>query len=437
MSELNKEKLKFIDDSVLLEKFLKNPLKSPLDIWRTEGLDRFQLLGMPTSKDEEWRYTNLKDLVAQKFVLPQLIELKSPQKTLLQDYSSLEDLNLVFVNGFLLKEYSSLENLPKGIEIVRLQELSKDNAKDVHDIVRYFEKAEDESLVALNKAFSCDGVFIKVATKTVVKKLIHIIHLTIGSSSPVLSVPRTLILMDPSSQAQILESHIDVDSSKYFTAPLTDILLKENAHLIYSKAQAESKEAFHLGTTRVWQEQHSQLNSFTFSCGANLARHNLNITLNGSGADAMLNGFYVVDGSQHVDNHTTVSHIPPHCTSNQLYKGILYGSGRAVFNGKIFVHREAQQTNAYQLNKNLLLGPKCRVDTKPQLEIFADDVKCTHGATIGQLNEDELFYLQSRAILKEKAVQMLARGFVDDVFNRLPSKETIAKFNKLLGPILH
>ena len=215
---------------------------------------------------------------------------------------------------------------------------------------------------------------------------------------------------------------------------LTDIFLSENAVLHYCKSQKESLKAFHIGQTRVWQEWDSQFDGFSFMAGSLLTRNNLDIVLNGEGTGATLNALYSAGGHQHVDNHTSVDHRAPNCTSNQLYKGILNEAARAVFNGKVFVRPIAQKTNSYQLNKNLLLGKDCRVDTKPQLEIFADDVKCTHGATIGQLDEDELFYLQTRCIPKKAATQMLAQGFVEDLFSQIKSNSIHQKLNILIEP---
>ena len=257
-------------------------------------------------------------------------------------------------------------------------------------------------------------------------------HITTVDKDDVMTLPRSLIIVGESAQAEILESHISTAAHFYFSNALTDILVNQNANLKYYKAQSEGPKAYHIGTTRVLQGQGSQFESFSFSIGAKLTRNNLNIFLNGEGSSAVLNGLYAVSDSQHVDNHTSVDHRPPRCVSNQLYKGILDGSATAAFNGKIFVRRIAQQTNSYQLNKNLLLGKGCQVNTKPQLEIFADDVRCTHGATIGQLNEEELFYLESRAIPKNLAVKMLARGFVDDILSKLTNVEIHKRFENLL-----
>jgi Fe-S cluster assembly protein SufD len=232
-----------------------------------------------------------------------------------------------------------------------------------------------------------------------------------------------------------LESHVAFnDQVIYFTNASTDVFLDANASLHYCKAQKESLNAYHIGQTRVWQERDSNFDGFSLTAGSQLTRNSLNIALNGEGANAGLNALYSVFGNQHVDNHTSVDHRVPNCTSNQLYKGILNGDSRAVFNGKVFVRPIAQQTNSYQLNKNLLLGNNCRVDTKPQLEIFADDVKCTHGATIGQLDENEMFYLQTRCIPRNVATKMLVHGFVDDLFGLIKNSSTLQKVNALMQP---
>jgi Fe-S cluster assembly protein SufD len=205
-----------------------------------------------------------------------------------------------------------------------------------------------------------------------------------------------------------------------------------NAQVGYCKVQAESHQAVHIGTTRVWQDAGSSLDAFSFAYGGQMIRNNLSVFLKGQGACTTMNGLYAIDGSQHVDNHTLLDIQQPDCTCSQLYKGLLNGHSRAVFNGKIYVHSAAQKTNAYQLNKHLLLGRDARVDTKPQLEIFADDVKCTHGATIGQLSEEEIFYLQSRCISQKMAIVLLSKGFIDDIINTIKVDSIRGKLSRLL-----
>ena len=400
-----------------------------LKAMREEGATRFSETGFPTPKDEEWKYTNISAIADKKFHFP--AEQKIIETEEFERYRDKSQINIVFVNGFFSKEHSNLASLEKNITFCNLADMGKEDPT-ITPFLNKYEAAKEDSFTALNRAFMHQGAVIKMSDNTIAKKLIHIIHIVSAAKEDVIVFPRTLIILGKSSEAEVLESHLAFSGISYFSDALTDIFLSENAKLKYYKAQGESIRAFHIGTTRVCQERDSQFESFSFSTGALMTRNNLTVALNGEGASSTLDGLYAVAGEQHVDDHTAVDHRPPNCKSNQLYKGILDGNAKAVFNGKIFVRREAQHTNSYQLNKNLLLGSGCQVNTKPQLEIFADDVRCTHGATIGQLNEDELFYLQSRAIPKSQAVRILSRGFVDDVFSSISNTFVRAKMDQLL-----
>ncbi len=397
---------------------------------RAKGLARFRELGLPTTREEDWKYTNVAPVGQGRFRLSTPVE--PIEKDALKEYLHPDDLNVVFVNGVFSKEYSHLEGLPKGIRILNLNEGFVHHEKEIAALWRQYEGRNEGTFVSLSKALLNHGVLIAIDPKVVAEKLIHLVYLTSSAQGEIVSAPCSIILVEASSEVKVLESHVSFSRTPYLVNALTDIVMDEDAKLFYGKAQKESAEAFHIATTRIWQKRDSQLNSFCLTAQGRLVRNDLNVILDGTGANAILNGLYIVRDAQHVDNHTSVDHRPPNCTSNQLYKGILEDSGRAVFNGKIFVRKEAQQTNSYQLNKNLLLGKGCRVDTKPQLEIFANDVRCTHGATIGQLSEDELFYLRARSIPKDLAVKILARGFVDDILNMIPQRSVTAKLNCLL-----
>jgi len=400
---------------------------------RLAGISQFNELGIPTVKDEEWKYTNLAPLAKQTFERPtdsNLIEMEA-----FRAYRSEGDINIVFVNGSLSTELSNVNKIPKGITISTIDEAIANGVPHIEKFLTQYDLTHETAFVGLNEAFNETGTYIGVAKKTVNEGLIHIIHVTSSKNANTVSMPRTLITLDQSSEVTVLESHIAFnDQIVYFTNALTDIFLGEDATLHYSKAQKESLNAFHIGQTRVYQERNSNYDGFTLTAGSKLTRNNLNIALNGEGADAILNALYSIYGDQHVDNHTSVDHRVPNCTSNQLYKGILNNESRAVFNGKVFVRPIAQLTNSYQLNKNLLLGDKCRVDTKPQLEIFADDVKCTHGATIGQLDENEMFYLQTRCIPRNMATKMLVHGFVNDLFSTIKNDNIHQKVDALMQP---
>jgi len=400
---------------------------------RETGLSRFTTLGFPHPKDEEWKNTNITPLLKHNFSLAannSLIETKA-----YNDYCQTEKISLVFVNGLFNDQLSKTAGLPKGVVVKDLKEALKQNSSDIELMVSKYNAQEDSTFIALSNALIDHGAHIKIDKNVICESLIHIVHLTSGSHTPIITSPRTFIRMEKSSQATIMESHVSFnDEITYFANALTDILIEENAVLSYCKAQKESLKAFHIGNTRVWQEKNSTFNGFSLVTGTSITRNNLDIVLNGEGCHTSLNGLYSLSGTQHADNHTMVDHRFENGTSNQLYKGILNGSSHAVFNGKILVRPRAQLTNSYQLNKNLLIGPHCQVNTKPQLEIFADDVKCTHGATIGQLDQDEIFYLQSRGISRTESVRILSKGFVDALVNEIKDATVNKRLHILLEP---
>ncbi len=396
-----------------------------------DGLTQFLSVGIPTVKEEEWKYTNLADLSAIDFKPIAQTPLNSNDQ--INRICSHDGPTFVFVNGVFDEKLSSLNLLPDGITFLPLKEAYNKKENQIKTLLSNYESKKENSFVALNRALSTNGQYIEIADKAIIEKLIHLVHITTCKDTS-LTTPRSLIVVEKSAEATILETHIGLDQSGYLSVPLTGVVLAENSTLHYCKAQSESLNAYHIGNTRVWQEQDSHFDGFSLMNGAAVTRNDLDIISNGEGTSSTLNGFYGVSGKQHVDNHSSMDHRLPNCTSNQLYKGLLNGQSHSVFNGKIFVRQIAQKTNSYQLNKNLILGVDCRVDTKPQLEIFADDVKCTHGATIGQLNEDEIFYLQTRCISKKDAVKLLAHGFVQDILNKIHHPVIIEKLSILLEP---
>lgn len=399
--------------------------------FRAASLERFTQNGIPTTKDEEWKYTNVAALAEKSFTVLENGALVASDE--LSAYLSKDEIRLVFVNGHYSPELSSPKT-PEGLTITALKDALAKNEADIKPVLEKFKDMEN-SFAALNTTLLSDGAFIRVDANKHITPLIHIVHVASAAKGSALFLPRTVLSVGKSAQASIIESHVAFDDKLvYFANACSDIYLDENATLHYAKAQKESLKAVHVGNTRVWQETNSNLLSISVVCGAGLTRNNIDIILNGEGINSTLDGLYSTYEHMHVDNHTSVDHRFPNCQSNQLYKGILNEKSRAVFNGKIFVRDIAQKTNSYQLNKNLLLGRDCRVDTKPQLEIFADDVKCTHGATIGQLNEDELFYLQTRGVPRKDAVRLLARGFAEDLLDTLKEEEMVRKLHILLAP---
>jgi len=409
---------------------LENTSGAWLKALRQKSFDQWTAVGMPTVKDEEWKYLSLNDVVNRRFQIAS--HHKLIEDVQFEHYRDKKDINIVLVNGVLWAELSDLKHLPQGLTVSSLNAALAQDNPEIQDTISKITPNDSKAFLWMNHALFLDGVFIQVAKDAVIEPLVHIIHVTSGISPDTVVFPRTFISVGEAAQVDILESYVGFEPVSYLSDALTDLKMAPNAVVGYCKAQAEAHQAVHIGTTRIWQEEKSSLDSFSFNYGGEVTRNNLSIMIKGEGTNTIMNGLYCPDGNQLVDNHTLLDIQHPNCTGYQLYKGLLNGSSRAIFNGKIYVHSQAQKTNAYQLNKHLLLGPQARVDTKPQLEIFADDVKCTHGATIGQLSDEEIFYLQSRCITKQMAIQLLSKGFIDDIINTIKNVSIRRKLSRLL-----
>jgi len=281
---------------------------------------------------------------------------------------------------------------------------------------------EKDAFTALNTAFMADGGFIYIPPAVVIDRVLHMIFISTAKKEPCVTYPRNLVVVGNGSQASIVESYVSLDRGVYFTNAVTEIVAGNSSVIDFYKIQRESEEAFHVDTLRVVQERDSNFSSHSISLGGSMVRNNVNVMLNGEGAECALNGLYVTKARQHVDNHTAIDHAKAHCNSRELYKGILDDRSTGVFNGRILVRKGAQKTNAKQTNKNLLLSREALVNTKPELEIFADDVKCTHGATIGQLDEEAMFYLRSRGIDEASARVLLTYAFANDLLASMKIK---------------
>ena len=409
---------------------LENNSRAWLKSFRQKNLGQLAQVTIPTVKDEEWKYSSLAEVVNRRFHIAthhKLIEDKQ-----FDSYRDKGDINIVLVNGVLWGDLSDLKHLPPGLSISSLNESLAHHNTEIQDTISKLTPNDTKAFLWMNQALFLEGVAIQVAKNAVIEPLVHIIHVTSDIVPDTIVFPKSFISIGESAQVNILESHIGFEPVPYFSNAVTDMRIAANAVVGYCKVQAEAHQAVHIGTTRIWQEKGSSLDSFSFNHGGHLTRNNLSILIKGEGTNTIMNGLYGLDGDQHVDNHTLLDIQYPNCTSYQLYKGLLNGKSRAIFNGKIYVHSIAQKTNAYQLNKHLLLGKEARVDTKPQLEIFADDVKCTHGATIGQLSQEEIFYLQSRCITQQMAIQLLSKGFIDDIINTIKNDSIRGKLNRLI-----
>jgi Fe-S cluster assembly protein SufD len=388
---------------------------------RERGAATFTTLGFPTVRDEEWRYTNVAPIAAGEFRPASFATVDGAAVEALP-YAGATALRLVVVNGRFAPELSRLSGLPRGIHAGSLAAaINGDLQADSEMVQRYLGQladVSDRAFAALNAAFVEDGAYVHVPDGVVLEEPLQILFVSAGAQ-PVVSHPRTLLVLGERSQARIVETYVGASDVQYFANAVTEVFVGEGAVLDHYKVQQESDRAFHIGSMHVHAARSANFSSHSFSLGGKLVRNDVLATLDGEGAEVTLNGLYLADGDRLVDNHTTIDHARAHCPSHEVYKGILGGRARAVFNGKIIVRQDAQKTDAKQTNRALLLSDDALINTKPQLEIFADDVKCTHGAAIGQLDEDAIFYLRARGLTFFEARDMLIHAFAGQILERV------------------
>ena len=384
---------------------------------RARAAARFTQLGIPTVRDEEWRFTNVSPIASADFTIAGPISGAADRLSGIAYADA--PVRLVVVNGRFDATLSKTKAVNGGVKVGSLATALADH----EDIVqRYFGQVADFShraFTALNTALVQDGVFVHVLDGAVLEHPIHIVYVTGADASRVMAQQRTLIVAGANSQVRIVESYVGANSETYFTNAVSEIFVGENATVDHYKVQQESFDAFHIGSVHVHMARSATFSSHSFALGGRLVRNDAFAILDGEGGDCTLNGLYLADRDRLVDNHTTIDHAKAHCGSHEVYKGILGGTSRAVFNGKIIVRQDAQKTDAKQTNRALLLTDGATINTKPQLEIFADDVKCTHGAAIGQLDDDAIFYLRARGLNYAEARDMLIHAFAGDILNRV------------------
>jgi Fe-S cluster assembly protein SufD len=340
---------------------------------------------------------------------------------------------LVFVNGIFAPELSSLAELPAGVTAGSLAAELAARPRDIEPHLGRLADFEPQPFVALNLAFVLDGAYVRVARGTVLDRPLHLLFVSSAPGEPTVSFPRNLIVAEAGSQVAIVESYVGTGREVYFTNAVTEVQIGDDAVVDHVKLQGESDKAFHVANLQVEQGRASQFVSHSFSLGGGLVRNDLGTVFGAEGGECTLNGLYMVGGRQHVDNHTSIDHAKPHCTSRELYKGVLDGKSKAVFNGKIVVRPDAQKTNARQTNKNLILSDDTGVNSKPQLEIFANDVKCAHGATVGQVDKDALFYMRSRGLALGAARNLLTYAFASEILEEIRVKPARAYVAGLLA----
>ncbi len=382
---------------------------------RQAGIERFAALGFPNRRMEEWKYTSVEPIASREF---QLGGDKEVARFTLEEmhrmaFCVLPGPRLVFLNGHFHPALSDISGLPAGVRCKSLAQALQEDAASLEAHLGRQVDSKDRAFVALNDAFLQNGAYLFLPRGTVLPQPIQLLFVSHGNGTAVVSHPRVLVVAEAQSQATLIETY--VGQGAYFTNAVTEIAAGEGAVIEHIKLQGESESAFHIASIGVRQSRDSQYTSHSLSLGAALARNDLGTVLDAEGAGATLNGLYMVSGSQHVDNHTNIDHAKPHCTSAELYKGILDGKSQGVFNGRILVRPDAQKTSSQQSNKNLILSDDALINTKPLLEIYANDVKCNHGATIGRLDANQVFYLRSRGIDAALARSILTYAFASDV----------------------
>ncbi len=427
-------KEKLLNDFSEFEKSLNGEINTGFHKTRKDAIKAFNELGFPTRKIEEWRFTHINQLVKNSFLPAGLFENIKIPKTNLKKYliPKLEANLVVLVNGIFDKELSDIkENISNGF-IGSLKDALKSHSDELSGLIGKIADYKKDAFTALNTAFGGDGVYISLPENTNLKYPVLILHLTGSDKEEVISQPRVIINAGKFSSSVVIEVSYTTGKKVSFLNSVTEIMLEENSKVTHYKIQNDSENSFNIGTTQVVQNANSSIESYVISWGGELIRNNFNTLFKGKDSECHMNGIYLSKRNQLIDNHTLADHAVPNCYSNELYKGIIDDNAVAVFNGKILVRQDAQKTNAYQSNKNIILSEKADINSIPQLEIFADDVKCSHGATTGQLNPDELFYLRSRGIETEKAKKILLYAFLEEVIMNIKLAPLKAYLEKML-----
>ncbi|HEY3329786.1 MAG TPA: Fe-S cluster assembly protein SufD [Capsulimonadaceae bacterium] len=388
---------------------------------RRRSIAAFTEAGLPTRRHEEWRYTPIPRVVETPFKLAGYGVSATPHLHDVIDYTfgDLKAHQLVFIDGKFAPTLSTILPLPSGVRIGSLAELLQEDPLAVEGKLGGIAEVDGLAFPALNTAFFHDGAYVLLPKNAVVDEPIHILYLSSGGAEAAVTYPRTLVVAGESSQAMVVESFAGSSGELYFTNAVTEFYIAANANIEHNKLTREGAQAQHIATTQIDIERSATFTSHNITLGGLLVRNNFNAHLGGEGIVCTLNGLYMGRDKQLVDNHTFIDHAQPHCESHEIYKGILDGQSRGVFNGKIMVRPDAQKTDAKQTNKTLLLSKEATIDTKPQLEIFADDVRCTHGATVGQSDEEAIFYLRTRGIGEADARSLMVYAFAADIVNRI------------------
>ena len=426
------------DTAKLVEKFSTFAPVAPQPAWlqplRQAGITRFAAAGFPTLNDEDWRFTNVAPIIKLNFQLATPVAVNGAESQALADsvFAALPGHRLVFVNGFFSAKLSRMLPVVDG---VRIESMAAALAGDATTLAAHLGKyAADakNSFAALNQALFTDGAFICVPAGVAVTEPVQLIYISSAQQAGEIILPRNLVIAGANSQLTVVESYISTGTAAYFTNAVTEILAGEQSVVEHVKVQDEAPQAFHIATIAGEFGRASRVSVHSFALGAKISRNNIRTHLAGEGLECVLNGLYLTKSDQLADHYMIVEHAQPHCASHEYFNGILDDKSKGVFHGRILVRELAQKTDAKQTNKNLLLSDDATADTKPQLEIYADDVKCTHGATIGQLNAESIFYLRARGIGPDMARQMLIHAFAGEIIERIQCEPARTVIDKLV-----
>jgi len=391
---------------------------------KTKALQALEQMEIPTRKWEEWKYTRLNTLVKESYQTGHSFEIDNIEPYLIPELDA--DV-LVFLNGEYAPQLSRLDHMGDDLIVKPLSELKENELSTFESYLGTVVDTQTDIFTAMNAAFLHQGTFIHIPPNTIAEYPVHILHLTHPQGQTTGIQHRNVFVAETGSQAKIIESFHSVAAGKTLRNAATEIYLHPNSKIEYVKLQQESRDASQIDHTSIHQKRDSHLEIYTVTFGGKIVRNNLHIGLHGQNSEAHLMGIYMLDGIQHVDNHTQVDHAVANCYSNELYKGIMHEQSTGVFNGRIHVYRDAQKTNAFQSNRNILLSDNANIFTKPQLEIYADDVKCSHGATTGRLDKDAMFYLRARGLKEEVAKKLLIQAFAAEVVENI-SMEPLAAY---------
>jgi len=419
------------------EESLNGETASPFHQIRRQAIDSFAVSGFPSGRDEAWRHTNVTAVTRAEFALAPKSAASIGVDTTPFSFPGFDGIQLVFINGQYSQQASTLRELPDGVRVTSLATalIEEPGLVDAH--LGRHASYEGPGFAALNTAFVTDGAFVHIPKGGRLEIPIHLLYLSAATSAPTVSFPRTLIVVEDGAAGFVAETYAglqpDGADGEYLTDAVTEIVAGDGSELHHCKIQQEGDRAFHAGALHVTEGLDCAFTSHNVIVGGQLVRNDTTTLLEGEGIESTLNGVFLGGDESRIDNHTTIEHARPNCVSHELYKGILGGHSQAVFSGRIHVHQVAQKTNAYQSNQNLLLSDDAEITSKPQLEIYADDVKCSHGSTTGQLDAEAIFYLRSRGISERQAITILTRAFADEIVDSIPNEAVRLRVGELVA----